>query len=124
MAKLSLDELRKIREKEHERLKKRDIHGRKKHVVVSMGTCGLNAGAKIVLNAIADECEKLSLDDVIITQSPCLGRCEDEPVVEVHTPELGTVVYGKVDKKIAKEIVEKHLKNGIALEINRIELEA
>lgn len=124
MAKLSLEELRKIREDEMVRLRKRDIHGRTRHVVVSMGTCGINAGAKIVLNAIADEAEALGLNDVIITQTGCLGCCEEEPVVEVHTPELGTIVYGKVDAKIAKAIVDEHLAKGKALTSNRIVLEA
>lgn len=124
MAKLSLEELRKIRKEEMVRLRKRDIHGRTRHVVVSMGTCGLRAGAKIVLNTIADETEALGLDDVIITQTGCLGRCDAEPVVEVHTPELGTIVYGNVDAKIAKAIVDEHLAKGKALTVNRIELEA
>ncbi len=39
MAKLSLEELRALRDKESARLEKREIHGKNVHVVVAMGTC-------------------------------------------------------------------------------------
>ena len=51
MAKLSLSDLREIRSREEKNLKKRDIHGREIHVVVAMGTSGINAGAKLTLNS-------------------------------------------------------------------------
>ena len=62
MAKLSLEELRKFRDSESLRLRRRSIHGRNVHVVVCMGTCGIAAGAKIVLNTIVDELEAKGLD--------------------------------------------------------------
>ena len=68
MAKLSLEELRKFRDSESLRLRRRSIHGRNVHVVVCMGTCGIAAGAKIVLNTIVDELEAKGLDNVIVTQ--------------------------------------------------------
>ena len=61
MAKLSLEELRKFRDSESLRLRRRSIHGRNVHVVVCMGTCGIAAGAKIVLNPIVDELEARAL---------------------------------------------------------------
>ena len=48
MAKLSLEELRALRARESVRLEKRDIHGKQVHVVVGMGTCGIQAGAVLV----------------------------------------------------------------------------
>ena len=72
MAKLSLSDLHDIREREGKKLKMRDIHGRTVHVVVAMGTSGIEKGAKFTLNAIADEVEKKGLEDVIITH--CLRQ--------------------------------------------------
>ena len=44
MSKLSLDDLRAIRNREEKELRKRDIHGRTVNDVVGMGTSGNNAG--------------------------------------------------------------------------------
>ena len=121
MAKLSLSDLREIREREDRNLKKRDIHGRSVHVVVAMGTSGINAGAKLTLNALADEVEKKGLENVIITQAGSAAP-NPEPVVEVYTPKEGLVVYGSVDKDTAVRIVDEHLVGGKVLEDKRIEL--
>ena len=121
MAKLSLSDLREIREREERNLKKRDIHGRSVHVVVAMGTSGISAGAKLTLNALADEVEKKGLENVIITQTGS-AYPNPEPVVEVYTPEGGLVVYGSVDKDSAVRIVDEHLAGGKILEDKRIEL--
>ena len=121
MAKLSLSELRSIREREERNLKKRDIHGRTVHVVVAMGTSGINAGAKVTLNAIVDEVEKQGLGNVIITQTGS-AYPNPEPVVEVFTPKDGLVVYGSVDKDAAIRIVSEHLVGGKIVEDKKIEL--
>lgn len=123
MAKLSLEELRALRAKESARLEKRDIHGKRVHVVVGMGTCGIQAGAKVTLNSIVDEIEAMGLKDVIVTQAGCQGRCDMEPVVEVYTPSLGAVAYGKVDAKLARRIVDEHIVGGKVIEDHRIDLE-
>ncbi len=123
MAKLSLEELRALRAKESARLEKRDIHGKRVHVVVGMGTCGIQAGAKVTLNSIVDEIEARGLKDVIVTQAGCQGRCDMEPVVEVYTPSLGAVAYGKVDAKLARRIVDEHIVGGKVIDDHRIDLE-
>ena len=121
MAKLSLSDLHAIREREEKNLKKRNIHGRPVHVIVAMGTSGIAAGAKVVLNAIADELEAKGLDNVIITQSGSAAP-NPEPVVEVFTPENGVVVYGSVDKETALRIVDEHIIKGQILEDKKIEI--
>ncbi len=121
MAKLSLSDLHAIREREEKNLRKRDIHGRNVHVVVAMGTSGINAGAKLVLNTLAEEVEKAGLDNVIITQTGSAAP-NPEPVVEVFEPKKGLVVYGSVDADTARRIVSEHLADGRILEDKRIEL--
>lgn len=123
MAKLSLEELRTLRAKESERIAKRNIHGKNVHVVVCMGTCGIKAGAKVTLNSIVDEVEAKGLENVIVTQAGCQGKCEEEPIVEVYTPSLGSVAYGKVDSKLAKKIVDEHIIGGKLLADHQIKLE-
>lgn len=121
MAKLSLSELHEIRSREERNLKKRDIHGRSVHVVVAMGTSGIDAGAKLTLNTIADDVEKLGLENVIITQTGSAAP-NPEPVVEVYSPQSGLVVYGSVDKEAAHRIVSEHIRDGRIVDDLRIEI--
>lgn len=119
MSRLSLDELRAIREREEQKLKARNIHGRTVHVVVGMGTSGIDSGAKFVLNTIADELEKAGLDNVILTQTGSLAPVK-EPAVEVFSPESGLTVYGDVSVEDAKRIVKEHLIGGKILDDKRV----
>lgn len=123
MPKLTLQELRKIREKESKRLQKREIHGKNCHIVVEMGTVGLVAGAKAVLNQFVDDIEKYDLKNVIVTQVGQAHDSLDAPVVEVYTPETGSVAYGKVTAKLATKIIKEHVIDGKILEDLRIKLE-
>ncbi len=75
------------------------------HIVVGMGTCGLNAGARTVFNTLVDAIEERKLTGVRVTRTGCLGSCENEPVVEVHVPEKEVVTYKNVDAAKALEIL-------------------
>ena len=46
MAKMTLEELRKLRDEKKKALNKRDVEGKNAQIVVGMGTCGIAAGAK------------------------------------------------------------------------------
>lgn len=122
MHKLTKAELEKIRERESEKLKKRDIHGKTVHVVVSMGTSGIKAGAKGILNILSDEIDRNRIEDVILTQSGEIKGVE-APAVEIFSPEMGLVVYGGVTKDDALRIVEEHLIKHEILEDKRVQVE-
>jgi len=110
MAKMTLEELRKLRDGKKTELRKRDSDGKSIQVIVGMGTCGIAAGAKNTLDAfIAALDEKKLVNDVLVRQTGCMGLCYAEPTVEVLVPGMPTVIYGKVDVAVVKEIVEKHL---------------
>ena len=81
-------------------------------VVVGMATCGIAAGARPVLNAFVDEVAKRNLKGVTVSQTGCIGMCQYEPIVEVIQPGKEKVTYVKMTADKAKEVVEKHLKNG------------
>ncbi len=107
----SLAELNAIRDK-----MKNKVAVRKEHegtrVVVGMATCGIAAGARPVLNAFVEGVAKEHLDDVTVTQTGCIGICQYEPVVEIMVPGQEKVTYVKMTAEKAKEVIEKHLKNG------------
>lgn len=82
-------------------------------IVVAMGTCGIAAGARDVLNAFVEAAsEKGILDRTIVCQTGCLGKCSCEPVAEVIVKGKENVVYGNLTADRAKEIVEKHVVGG------------
>lgn len=109
MSKMTLEELRKLRESKRQETAQRDTDGKETLVIVGMGTCGIAAGAKVVLDVMLEELKKAGNDNVIIKQAGCMGLCHVEPTIEVRTPGMPDTIYGKVDAKVAKDIVNMHI---------------
>jgi NADP-reducing hydrogenase subunit HndB len=110
MAKMTLEELRKLRDNKKKEMNKRDTADKKIQVIVGMGTCGIAAGAKRTLDAFLEELEEKNLvEQVLVTQTGCMGLCYVEPTVEIVMPDMPTVIYGKVDEEVARKIVRKHI---------------
>lgn len=111
MAKLNRDELNKLRE-EKKKLYSFSAPGDKvTKIIVGMGTCGIAAGAKQAMEALADEIQKRNIENVELRQTGCTGYCAHEPTVEVIMPGMPDVIYGHVDANIARKIVDRHLVN-------------
>ncbi len=110
MAKMSLEDLRKLRDNTQQQIKKRDNEGKTIQIIIGMGTCGIAAGAKETLDAFVKELDEKGMGgDVIIRQTGCMGLCQNEPTVEVVMSGMPNIIYGRVDTKVAKLIVEQHL---------------
>ena len=110
MAKMSLEELRNLRDSKKNDLRKREAEGKEIQVVVGMGTCGIAAGAKLTLEAFIAGLDEFKLvDSVIVRQTGCMGLCHSEPTVEVTVPGMSSVIYGRVDASVTKEIIKKHI---------------
>ena len=109
MAKLTLEDLRKMRGEKQKALEMRDSSNKDIQVVVGMGTCGIAAGAKDTFTALIDTLTAKNLTNVLVRQTGCMGLCHSEPTVEVVVPGMPTVIYGHVDVATAKDIVEKHI---------------
>jgi NADP-reducing hydrogenase subunit HndB len=110
MAKMTLEELRKLREEKKQDLTRREVEGKEIQIVVGMGTCGIAAGAKQTFDAILEQVNAAGLgEQVVIRQTGCMGLCYVEPTVEVAMPGMPNVLYGKMTKDVAKELVTKHL---------------
>ena len=109
MAKLTLADLRRMREEKQKALDMRDASNKDVQVVVGMGTCGIAAGAKETYTTLIDTLTEKGLTNVLVRQTGCMGLCHSEPTVEVVAPGMPTVIYGHVDAATAKEIIEKHI---------------
>jgi NADP-reducing hydrogenase subunit HndB len=108
----SLAELAEIRERMQSRVNIRENDGNAIRVVVGMATCGIAAGARPVLNAFSEEVAKRKLENVMVTQTGCIGICQYEPVVEVFEPGKEKVTYVKMTAEKARRVVNDHLVNG------------
>ena len=108
----SLAELQAIRDKARASVTLRENAEAGPRVMVGMATCGIAAGARPVLNAFVEEVAKRGLQDIMVTQTGCIGICQYEPVVEVVTPGQEKVTYVKMTPEKAVRVVNDHLVNG------------
>ena len=109
MAKLTLEDLRKLRGEKQKAMEMREGSNKDVQVIVGMGTCGIAAGAKDTFTALVDTLTEKGLTNVLIRQTGCMGLCHSEPTVEVVVPGMPTVIYGNVDAATAKSLVETHI---------------
>jgi len=109
MAKLTLDDLRKLRDEKQKAMEMRDPENKEAQIIVGMGTCGIAAGAKETFNAIIDELNDQDITNVLVRQTGCMGLCHSEPTVEVIVEGMPTIIYGKVDAALGRKIVTKHV---------------
>ena len=107
----SLDDLKKIREEALAKRKVMETSGTSQ-VIVGMGTCGIAAGARETMKAVLDYIEKNNLPDIVVTQTGCIGLCEQEPILQVVVGEGEKITYGKVSSEIARTIMENHVEKG------------
>lgn len=110
----SLEELKKLREELQKEMLARNSKGRTK-IVIGMGTCGIAAGAREVLQAVLQEIEKRKLD-VVVSQTGCIGMCEKEPLLDVQLPGKDRITYGNVTKEDVQRIIVEHVINGNIVE--------
>ena len=82
-------------------------------IMVGMGTCGISAGAKEVMDALqAELAEKSDSENIQIVPCGCAGMCTYEPIVEVEEPGKKRVTYVHVTPEMASEIMYKHIFGG------------
>lgn len=112
MAKLTIEDLAKIRDRTRHDTTLRQGAGRVK-ITVHMGTCGIAAGAREIMTSVIDELEHRGLHDVLVTNSGCAGLCSQEPMMTVETVTgMAPVKYVRMTTQKVKSVVESHVVNG------------
>jgi len=111
MPKIQPDDLDKIGDKIKRTMLLREGTGRAK-VIVHMGTCGIAAGARTIMQALMDEIESREIKDVLLTISSCAGLCSREPMVTVELTSEPAVKYVDLTPEKAKRIFEEHVLGG------------
>jgi NADP-reducing hydrogenase subunit HndB len=108
MAKLTIDNLKKIKEDTARRTSIRDGNANIK-ITVHMGTCGIAAGAREVMNALMEEMAEEDRHDIHIVASGCMGMCSSEPNVTIEIKEAEPIVYQKMDSNRMRQVFKRHV---------------
>jgi len=115
MAKLTIDDLKKIKEEYKATFTLRE-GGYRAKITVHMGTCGIAAGARNVMNALVDEMAKTDSKDVIVTTSGCAGFCSKEPMATVELLGQAPVKYWALSDEKIRKIFQEHVREGKVVE--------
>lgn len=105
---MTLEQLRSIRAKGEKAMAKRENAGRDIQVIVGMGTSGIAAGAKQVVDDFLDLLEEKDIHTVLVSQTGAMG-VGVEPTVEVIVPGMPETIYQKVDKAVVESIIDQHI---------------
>jgi NADP-reducing hydrogenase subunit HndB len=111
ITKLKIEDLKKIKERVHAETSLREGYKRVK-VTVHMGTCGIAAGAREVMDALLREIDEAGVPDVMITTSGCMGLCSREPLVTVEILGQEPIKYEYVTSNKMRQIFKRHILEG------------
>ena len=81
-------------------------------ITVHLGTCGIAAGGRDILSELAGALGGAAEKRVRLRKSECLGRCDQEPMITVTERSGETFLYGNLDGKKVREIVQEHILGG------------
>lgn len=115
MPKLKLADLAEIRERARRATSLREGAARVK-LTLHMGTCGIAAGARKVLEAALREVEERNIQDVIVTTTGCAGLCSREPMATVEVAGEAPVKYVDLTEAKIKSILAEHIVGGKIVE--------
>jgi len=108
MAKLTIEDLKKIKEKTAKATSLRDGPANIQ-ITVHMGTCGIAAGARDVMSALMEEMAEADRQDIRVVASGCMGMCSSEPNVTVETQDSEPIVYQLMDSNKMRQVFKRHV---------------
>jgi NADP-reducing hydrogenase subunit HndB len=111
MAKLTIEDLKRIKEKTAKEISVRDGTATAK-IIVHMGTCGIAAGAREVMGVLMEELANSDRDDIRVVNSGCIGMCSSEPNVTVEIEGGKPIVYQLINPNKMRQIFKRHVLQG------------
>jgi NADP-reducing hydrogenase subunit HndB len=108
MAKLTIADLKKIKDETSRLNSLRDGPSSIK-ITVHMGTCGIAAGARDVMNALMEEMAEANRSDIRVVASGCMGMCSSEPNVTVEVEDDEPIVYQLMDANKMRQVFRRHV---------------
>jgi NADP-reducing hydrogenase subunit HndB len=83
---------------------------------VSLGSCGLAAGANETLKAINRFITDNQLQGVRTKMIGCIGLCALEPIVQVVEENHPPITYGKVFPAVVQRIFHEHIEKHLTVQ--------
>ena len=108
MAKLTIEDLKKIKDKTSRLNSLRNGLASTK-ITVHMGTCGIAAGARDVMNALMEEMAAANRTDIRVVASGCMGMCSSEPNVTIAVEGSEPIVYQLMDANKMRQVFKRHV---------------
>lgn len=108
MAKLTIKDLKKIKEKVKKDTALRE-GGATVKIIVHMGTCGIAAGARAVMDTLLEEMAETDRQDIRVVTSGCMGMCSSEPNVTVELKGKEPIVYQHMDANRMRQVFKRHI---------------
>ena len=110
MARLkNVEELKKLRSEALKDIMVRTQTGTR--IIVGMGTCGIAAGAREVMNAILKELDARKIEAHVETVG-CVGMCAKEPLVDIDQAGKSRIRYANISPENVPRLIEEHLVKG------------
>jgi NADP-reducing hydrogenase subunit HndB len=98
MAKLTIEDLKKIKEEYHDKQALREG--------------GIAAGARNIMTTVLKELAKAKVKDAVVTTSGCAGLCSNEPMITIETAGQAPVKYISLNEDKMKKIFAEHVVAG------------
>jgi NADP-reducing hydrogenase subunit HndB len=117
----SIEELKKVREEAKKDLMTRVQTGTR--IIIGMGTCGIAAGAREVMQNVLKELDTRHIEAHVETVG-CVGMCAKEPLVDIEQAGKARVRYGNITAEKVSRLIEEHLIRGQVIQewaISRME---
>jgi NADP-reducing hydrogenase subunit HndB len=117
----SIEELKKLREEAKKDLMTRVQTGTR--IIIGMGTCGIAAGAREVMQNVLKELDTRHIEAHVETVG-CVGMCAKEPLVDIEQAGKARVRYGNITAEKVSRLIEEHLIRGQVIQewaISRME---
>ena len=108
MGKMTIEDLKKIKEKTKKSTALRE-GGATVKITVHMGTCGIAAGAREVMDALMEELAESDRQDIRVLNSGCMGMCSSEPNVTVEIEGQAPVIYQHMDRNKMRQVFKRHV---------------
>jgi NADP-reducing hydrogenase subunit HndB len=111
MSKLTFEDLQRIKQKTASAMALR-LDKPRATITVHMGTCGIAAGAREVMQTLLGELSASNRPDVQVLAGGCTGSCAGEPNVTVAVEGSEPVVYQKMDGDKIQQVFQRHILAG------------
>jgi len=111
MKKINIEDLKNIKEKVAKETSLRH-GGNTIKVTVHMGTCGIAAGAREVMNILMEEMAQSNRSDIRVVTSGCMGMCSSEPNITVELEGEQPIVYKDMDANKMRQVFKRHILEG------------